>query len=969
MAVPRAGPEREPLTPDDAAAVPEAASPPTDERPETAPAPTSIRTPDRRLRVFVSSTLDELAPERAAAKEAIAQLRLTPVLFESGARPYPPRALYRAYVAQCDTFIGIYWQRYGWVAPGMDVSGLEDEYHLSGEKPRLIYLKMPAPEREQRLQALLDRIRAEDVTSYQHFATPDELRDLVANDLALLLTEHFASAVETPPPQRPAPLPISRGVLVDREQEVASTRALLLRDDVGLVTLSGPGGVGKTRVAVQVATELATRVADSVAFIDLASLSDPARLTAAIAQALRIPESGRPRDEDVLSYLRLRQLLLLLDNVEQLIAAAPLATQALEAAPRLKILATSREPLRVRDERIVPIPPLALPDPGSPPAIEELARIPAVALFLERAREFRPDFALTDENAAAIAAICRRLDGLPLALELAAARLAMLTPQAVLARLGRRLPLLTRGQRDLPARQQTLRNTIAWSYDLLDDGEKVLFRRLGIFVGGFTLDAVEAVCLRADPALSPPSGGDALEGVSSLVDQSLVYPVGDVTDDPCFAMLEIIREYATEQLAAAGEVEDLLRRHATYFVRLTEAAELHFPRPDRRRWIERLRSEEANLEAALTWGTSTDGQLPRAAASSRETGAAPEALGERSELGMRLAGALAWYWVLRGQLQEGRARLETLLARSEADGRSATRGMAEYGAGLLAWAQGDLAAADHWAEAAMATIQATGIVANLALIHALLGMVRISQGDAQAARVFLEEGRAEFHEAGGRPDEAYALYWLARAALMDDDLAEARRLAGESLALFTQLGDEMGRAMALGVLGIAALAQGDSATAVARFAEVLPFMRATGGFFFLADFLVEAGMAWMEQGDLQQAQRLLAESLGLWRDIGRPKGVALALAGLSEVAAARGQPRRSARLLGAAEALRGASRSARPPYLQALVDRAVAAAREALGAEAFETAQAEGATLSEEQAIAEALEETTSGGKDHGAHN
>src|SRR6266581_8985645 len=237
--------------------------------------PAMIRTPDQRVRVFVSSTLDELAAERAAAREAISQLRLTPVLFESGARPYPPRELYRAYLAQSDIFVGLYWQRYGWVAPSMQVSGLEDEYQLSGEKPKLIYIKTPAPAREPRLQTLLDRIRTEDIASYQKFATPEELRERIANDLALLLTERFTTPAETPVAARLAPLPVPRSRLIDREQERAQAQALLQQEDVGLVTLTGPGGVGKTRVAVQVAADLVPQFTDGVAFISLASLTDP----------------------------------------------------------------------------------------------------------------------------------------------------------------------------------------------------------------------------------------------------------------------------------------------------------------------------------------------------------------------------------------------------------------------------------------------------------------------------------------------------------------------------------------------------------------------------------------------------------------------------------------------------------------------------------------------------------------------
>src|SRR6266446_3392839 len=493
-----------------------------------------IRTPDQRVRVFVSSTLDELAAERAAALEAITQLRLTPVFFESGARPYPPRELYRAYLAQSDIFVGLYWQRYGWVAPSMQVSGLEDEYQLAGEQPKLIYIKTPAPAIELRLQTLLDRIRTEETASYQKFATPDELRERLANDLAQLLTERFTSPPQTAVHARPAPLPVPRSPLIDREQEVALVQDLLQREDVGLVTLTGPGGVGKTRLAIQAAADLASQFADGASFVSLASLTDPQLVELTVAQALQVSEAEGPAiDERLLAYLRPRQLLLLLDNAEQLLAAAPLATQGLDAAPRLKLLVTSREPLRVRDEQVVPVSPLALPDAEHLPDLETLAQVPAVALFVERVREVQPDFALTADNAQAIAEICRRLDGLPLALELAAARSTVLPPAALLARLVHRLPLLTHGARDVPQRQQTLRNTIAWSYDLLAESEKALFRRLSVFAGGFTLEAVEAVCVF--PAAGTLSEADEiLDQLAQLLDKSLVQGQQGTGGEPRF---------------------------------------------------------------------------------------------------------------------------------------------------------------------------------------------------------------------------------------------------------------------------------------------------------------------------------------------------------------------------------------------------------------------------------------------------
>jgi predicted ATPase len=906
---------------------------------EAAGTPPVIHTPDQRVRVFVSSTLDELAPERTAARKAIRQLRLTPVLFESGARPYPPRELYHAYLAQSDIFIGFYWQRYGWVAPGMQVSGLEDEYQLSTGKPRLIYMKIPAPEREPRLEALLDRIRAEESASYQKFTTPEELAERIANDLALLLTERFTSPPETLVPFLLAPLPVPRSRLIDREQERAQAQSLLLQEDVGLVTLTGPGGVGKSRVAVQVAADLASRFAEGIAFISLAALKDSTLVVPTVARALGVSQTGGDSlDERLLEYLRPRQMLLVLDNAEQVVAAAPLAAQALELAPRLKLLVTSRETLRVHDEQIVPIPPLALPDPAHIPDLEHLVQNPAVSLFVERACEAWPDFVLTTENVAIIVEICQRLDGLPLALELAAARLSLLSPAALLARLEHRLPLLTRGARDLPERQQTLRATITWSYDLLEAGEQQLFRRLSVFAGGFTLEAVQVVCAFKAFGDEVPAQADdeaTLEQLAQLLDKSLVQTQQGTGGEPRFTLLETIREYATEQLAASGEEATMQERHAHYFLKLAEETEPHLSSPGWESWLERLSREDTNLSAALAWSKANQDAV---------------------EIGLRLAGALYFYWFLLGYFREGRTWLEGMLARTGSSVRSAARGRALLGAGWLAWAEGDFEAVSPRAEEALSIVREAQDKRLIGRAEALLGFVPFSQGNSAAARPLFEESRILFRDLGDFWNEAFTLYHLGILAYRSGDPAAGRAHFEESGRLFQEQGDVLYAALVLSALEVMVSIQGDQQMGRSLNQQLRQLVQQARDWEAFGLFLINFGDMWLHRlGDEQQARVLYRESLSLWQDMQRVDqgiGIVKALAGLAEGAAVQGQAERAGRLFGAAARLLPSNSVYREE-----VHRRIAAARAHLDAATFETGWAAGHVMTQEQAITNALQD------------
>jgi predicted ATPase/class 3 adenylate cyclase len=697
-------------------------------------------------------------------------------------------------------------------------------------------------------------------------------------------------------------LPSQPTPLVGRERELGGVRELMRTEGVRVLTLTGPGGIGKTRLGLQVGAELLDEFEDGVFFVALATITEPALVPSAIAEALGVVEAAdQPLEESLKGYLRPKELLLLMDNFEQVLGGAPLVGELLSACPELKVLATSRSVLRVYGEQEYPVPPLELPRPGGGglPAMEALSQYESVRLFIERAKAAKPDFEVTNESAPAVAEICVRLDGLPLAIELAAARIKLLTPSAMLHRLGSRLKLLRGGSRDLPERQRTLRGTIEWSFALLEAGEQLLFARLAVFSGGRTLEAIEAVC-EAEGDLPM----EALEGVSSLLDKSLLRQEEGPEGEPRFVMLETIHEFARERLQASGEGEEVRRVHAEYFLGLAEGAEPELRGAEQLACLERLEAEHDNMRAALTWS-----------------------LENEPETALRLAGALARFWEMRSDISEGSRWLEAALRQSDraevavtevAATDVARRAKLLSEAGTFAFFRTDFEHAIVLHGEALELYRQVGDDSGVAFALLCLGAQHMEKGDHERAAPFLEESLALSRRIGDMRNIAGTLHNLAEVERQRGNYERAKTLGIQSIALSRQMEDRWQLAMVVGWMGLLAVWSGD---------------------------------------DHDLAERSLEEALALDRELGNWAYGAYCLEGFAGLAGARGQGARAARLWGAAEALRTGIGAPPTPEARPYYERSMAATRTLLGEVAWEAAFAQGTAMSPEEAAEYALGE------------
>lgn len=843
-----------------------------------------IRTPDQRIRVFVSSTLRELADERRAVRGAIERMRLAPVMFELGARPHPPRELYRSYLAQSDVFVGIYGDSYGWVAPDEEISGLEDEYNLAPRTmPKLIYIKA-SQERDERLSELIGRIQSDDTAAYLHFRTAEDLEDQVASDLAMLLAERFdeSRAALEPDPETAASalvarVPVPYTTTIGRDDDVARVRDLLARGTDRVVSLIGPGGIGKSRLAIETALATEDLFPDGTYFVLLEGVLEPGLLLPTIAYTLGIRDNGEAELEQRISHaLEGRRVLLVLDNFEQIVDAAPVLVRLYTVAPTAAFLVTSRIVLRIRGERVYEVPALHAPPGTAPASLDPATRTPAVALFVDRAQAVKPGFDVTEDNAADLAAICRRLEGLPLAIELAAAKVRILTAAGIAERLEQSLPLLTAAVRDLPERHRTMRATIDWSVSLLPEWQRELLEDLGVFATRFTLDAVEAI------GVGRPWEGQEIDGLAALVDGSLVKQT-EVGGRAVFSLLAIVREYALGRLKARGEADRVRAAHADYYFGLVRRVAPDLGGPKQAEAVVQLGLELPNLRAAVRHLVYTD----------------------------RLddAGDFAWslliYWWISGFFAEVRVwMLELLEKQHDQPITQHTRAVAWF---LALWGE-------MWQHPSEQVVAGLG----------------------ECVRLFTESGDED------AAAMALAARATARVQLTDPKAAKAEKELRKAVTKLRELGNGWAEAITEVSLGRLAWVRGATDDALVHFDRAREIASSRGDLFTTS----VAGNLWsrlsFQLGHLDEAEDEFVRTLLISVRLHYEEGVAYGLEGVCGVAAARGDAWRAAALAVAAGVIRrrigifdAEAFTVHTPYLEILRGRdpESVAAGEAAGAD------------------------------------
>lgn len=754
-----------------------------------------IRTPDQRVRVFVSSTLHELAVERQAVKQAIEKLRLIPVLFELSARHHPPQDLYRDYLNQSDVFVGVYWQKYGWVAPDMNISGLEDEYRIALDKPKLIYVKQ-ASERELRLNHLLEEIQSSNALCYRPFTSQEELLDLVENDLAIMLSEHFQSnnQDDQPPSYYKFDVPTMADALIGRQKDIEQLREMFTSAQCRLITICGAGGTGKTRLAIETARQLKTNFSNGVVFVGLEAISEPGLVPAAISRSLPIMDSGKQAvSETLMSWLSDKEMLLVLDNMEQITESSHFIGDLIQRCPRVHLLITSRTPLHLRYEQIYPLEPLPTPADLQP---EKLEDNPAVQLFIQRVREVNPRMAFGKEDMLAIQKICNQLDGLPLAIELAALRTRYVNPSMMIRMIHSSLDLAAQGPVNLPTRQKTLRNTIDWSVQLLSENERQFFYSLAIYHGGWTLEAVAQLQTRFFGEIMP------MDIMDRMIDLGLIYRKFSPYQLR-YDWLMTIREYATEGFNKAGEQQDKLKNYYQYYADLTQKYDPLLRGLSDFSYVQIINEEFENIRAAFNLAIRF----------------------EDWRTAWKFPGALSMYWLSVGKISEAvewmdRANIRINYPIDDLSGEDqALFGRAIQIKGLIRYLSGRFDQAVKELQISVNAFTSLQDKRGQAIGYAYMGMSGLSINHPDTERWFLQAidlGKAS----NERFSQILSKTFLAEFRLAQNRLAEAFQLLDEAEALCRQ-GYEMYLSVTYVVKAATLLALGDPQKALPFYEESL----------------------------------------------------------------------------------------------------------------------------------------------------